>query len=560
MRCKLHVTAVFVLVLATACSESFSTGPQGTQAPGANTSEMTLTVPPAIANARAVDPALLYARVTINGSERILAPGDRQISFSADEGDELVLIITWFESRSDDANDDLRLAEREVRQTVTDSAEIVVDDYFTDFDDDNDGISNLDERNADTDPTDPDDPEDPVDPPVRVTTAFDVIAASSNHQTFEDLLVANNRVSVLDDSDPDNQVTIFAPTDAAFAALPAGMLDSLSANDTFRLLNHHVVNGAVQSGDLASELVPPANEYRLATLAAADPAQFLVFTSGDAGINITDGSGNLVPLDGALDLNAPTQGEMRTGIVHVINNVLMPEGFAGEADEPNVSIPRIDAVMAPTIDGLYDQIWTDGAEFDDVNDERLAVDNLMIDQGALQGNGEAQFRWFAMHDDINLYVYVLGRLEDITTPIRDSADFWDDDSVNVFVDGDNSKGTAYDGVDDRHLVVPLLTDPENLTANTTVFMNGPNSTSAPSFEFATCFDCNGEITWELKLPLSEFNISKGEPFGFEIQVDVDSDGGERDARWGWFHPARTTVDVDNTWTMPSFMGTAIIVD
>lgn len=226
-------------------------------------------------------------------------------------------------------------------------------------------------------------------------------------------------------------------------------------------------------------------------------------------------------------------------------------------NRPDVRIRWVNPVEAPVIDGLYDSIWSDRGKFDDIDGERLSIDNLMINQGALQTNGNAQFRWFAMHDDSNLYVFVLGQVEDISTPIRDSTSAWQDDTVNLFIDGNNSKGDSYDGFDDRHLFVPFLTDPSNPTQNSTVFVNGQFSASSPAFEFATC-ECDDEVTWEFKLPFSEFNITKDTPFGFEIQVDVDNDGGARDARWGWFHPARTTEDIDNTWTTPSFMGTAIV--
>ncbi|MFK7993366.1 MAG: sugar-binding protein [Granulosicoccus sp.] len=226
---------------------------------------------------------------------------------------------------------------------------------------------------------------------------------------------------------------------------------------------------------------------------------------------------------------------------------------------PDVRLRWVNPAEAPAIDGLYDAIWSDRAKFNDVSGERLSIDNLMINQGALQANGAAQFRWFAMHDDNNLYVYVIGKNDEITTPIRDSSDPWQDDTVNLFIDGNNSKGDSYDGFDDRHLYVPLLTSPDNLSSNSTLFVNSEFSAPEPEFEFATCLCTgNGEITWEFRLPFSEFNITKNVPFGFDIQIDVDNDGGARDARWGWFHPARTSEDVDNTRMMPSFMGTVIV--
>ncbi len=223
----------------------------------------------------------------------------------------------------------------------------------------------------------------------------------------------------------------------------------------------------------------------------------------------------------------------------------------------DVEIRWVNPAEAPVIDGLYDSIWNN-ASFNDVAGEQLSIDNLMINQGALRPDGNTEFRWFAMHDDTFLYVFVLGENVDTATPIRDSTSVWNDDNINLFIDGNNSKGSSYDGVDDRHIFVPLLNSPENPTGNSTVFVAGDFSAPMPDFDFATCLCSAGQHTWEFKLPLAGFGITKNEPFGFEVQLDEDNDGGARDARWGWRHPSRTSSDVDNTWTTPSFMGTAII--
>ncbi len=87
---------------------------------------------------------------------------------------------------------------------------------------------------------------------------------------------------------------------------------------------------------------------------------------------------------------------------------------------------------------------------------------------------------------------------------------------------------------------------------------GPNSASLPPIEFGTCLCTDGPLTWEVKLPLAEFGIRKDTLFGLEVQLNLDNDGGARDAKWGWFHPSREEQNVDNTFQNPSFMGTAVI--
>lgn len=224
---------------------------------------------------------------------------------------------------------------------------------------------------------------------------------------------------------------------------------------------------------------------------------------------------------------------------------------------PDVRIRQIDPLNAPQIDGLYDQSWNN-ATFGDVNGDPLSIDNLMIGQGALRPDGDAEMRWFAMHDNVYLYVFVLGENVDMATPHRDSSEVWHDDTLSIFIDGDGSKLQTYDGIDDRQIMTPLMPNPTNLTSNSILFVVGSNSAPVPPFEFATCLCLIGQHTWELRLKLSDFGIVKNRVFGLDLQLDLDHDGGDRDAKWGWFHPSRTTRDVDNTWRNPSFMGRAII--
>lgn len=227
---------------------------------------------------------------------------------------------------------------------------------------------------------------------------------------------------------------------------------------------------------------------------------------------------------------------------------------------PDVRIGSINPLTpAPVIDGLYDSVYGDSAVFNDEDGEQLSIDNLMIDQGAIRPDGSTEFRWFAVHDNTFLYIFVLGEGVELGTPIRDSTAFFQDDSIDIFIDADNSKGSAYDGINDRHIIIPLLTSPAVTTgSNTTAITAGPNSASLPPIDFATCRCTTDQNTWEVRIPLEAFGIEKDTPFGFEIQLNDDNDGGARDAKWGWYHPSRTTVDVDNTFSIPSFMGTAVI--
>ena len=100
--------------------------------------------------------------------------------------------------------------------------------------------------------------------------------------------------------------TVFAPTDAAFAALPAGTLDALLADPSGKLtdiLKYHVVSGKVLSTDLMDGMTAPTLLGK--TINVTINAQG-VFING-AKVTVVD-----IMAD--------------NGVVHVIDAVLIPEG------------------------------------------------------------------------------------------------------------------------------------------------------------------------------------------------------------------------------------------
>ncbi len=86
--------------------------------------------------------------------------------------------------------------------------------------------------------------------PAR-TTVVDVVVNSENHTTLEAAVVAAGLAEALSGDGP---FTLFAPTDAAFAALPEGTIPALLADPTGALadiLKYHVLSGTVKSTDLS---------------------------------------------------------------------------------------------------------------------------------------------------------------------------------------------------------------------------------------------------------------------------------------------------------------------
>ena len=86
----------------------------------------------------------------------------------------------------------------------------------------------------------------------RAQTVMDIVSASPDHQTLEAAINAANLAGTLSGAGP---FTVFAPTDAAFAALPAGTVESLLADPSgalTQILLYHVVGGKALSSDLSN--------------------------------------------------------------------------------------------------------------------------------------------------------------------------------------------------------------------------------------------------------------------------------------------------------------------
>lgn len=83
-------------------------------------------------------------------------------------------------------------------------------------------------------------------------TVLDVVVNSDSHNTLEAAVVAAGLDGAL--GDPDASLTVFAPTDEAFALLPPELIDALLADptgDLTQILLYHVVGSTALSTDLS---------------------------------------------------------------------------------------------------------------------------------------------------------------------------------------------------------------------------------------------------------------------------------------------------------------------
>ncbi len=117
-----------------------------------------------------------------------------------------------------------------------------------------------------------------------------------------------------------------------------------------------------------------------------------------------------------------------------------------------------------------------------------------------------------------------------------------DDSIEIFIDGDDNKRGTYDGINDfQFRFTPLGTGLFSME-------RGPFT---PANLNASVEYRNGGYTLTAIIPLREVGIQNRFPFGLNIEVNDDDDGGDRDAKYAWI----ADEGVDISWFNPGAFGT-----
>jgi uncharacterized surface protein with fasciclin (FAS1) repeats len=144
-------------------------------------------------------------------------------------------------------------------------------------------------------------------PAAEPATVVDVATSNAD---FSTLVTAVKSAGLADTLSGQGPFTVFAPTNEAFGALPAGTVDNLLKPENkaqlTSVLTYHVVPGAVLSGSLKDGMVVTTVE-----------GQPLKVGMTPSGVTLTDATGNTASV-------AKADIEAGNGVVHVINSVLLP--------------------------------------------------------------------------------------------------------------------------------------------------------------------------------------------------------------------------------------------
>lgn len=145
-------------------------------------------------------------------------------------------------------------------------------------------------------------------------TVVETAMASPQHETLVAAVTAAGLADTLSGSGP---FTVFAPTDAAFAALPAGTVDTLlkpeNRTQLQSVLTYHVVPGKVKAADLVSLIQANGGEARLTTVAGGE----LVARVESGKVVLTDATGGTATVVAA-DIAASN------GVIHATDAVSLP--------------------------------------------------------------------------------------------------------------------------------------------------------------------------------------------------------------------------------------------
>ncbi|WP_254919091.1 fasciclin domain-containing protein [Oceanicola sp. 22II-s10i] len=139
--------------------------------------------------------------------------------------------------------------------------------------------------------------------PVQASES-DIVDTAVGAGNFTTLVTAVEAAGLVETLKGEGPFTVFAPTDEAFAKLPAGTVEDLlkpeNKDKLVQILTYHVVPGAVMSSDLSDGMTAPSVEGSEITIKTEPEVM-----ANDAKVTQAD-------------------IEASNGVIHVIDTVIMP--------------------------------------------------------------------------------------------------------------------------------------------------------------------------------------------------------------------------------------------
>jgi len=190
--------------------------------------------------------------------------------------------------------------------------------------------------------------------------------------------------------------------------------------------------------------------------------------------------------------------------------------------------------VAPVIDGELDGVWHN------VGESRCLIADIVNADSATPESWYDLFATFkVMADADNAYVFI--EVQDSVIDYTFSNH--QGDGVEIFFDGDNSKGSTYDGVNDTQI---------RITVDDVELADTDSALSKEGTVFKVLLTDLG-YNIEASFPLAVLQIDPGNTFGFEMQINDNDGAGDRETIMRWHS------DDNDSWQNASLFGQAQLV-
>jgi len=207
------------------------------------------------------------------------------------------------------------------------------------------------------------------------------------------------------------------------------------------------------------------------------------------------------------------------------------------AQEADVLIRNPDSAM-PVIDGVVDDIWSLSSE---------QSINVTVSGSDPSSAADCSGVWRALWGYECIYVLVEVKDESLQADTS-IADSWQDDSVEFYIDGDNSKGATCDENDHQYAFRW-----NTMVETPRAYHNG--EPSLVGIEYAVATTDSGYL-FEIKIPWTSIMgmaPTPGQEIGIEVWINDDDDGGDRDSQISWYGSD------GNGWQAPNLWATGVLV-
>lgn len=154
-----------------------------------------------------------------------------------------------------------------------------------------------------------------MEEPTQPSTIVDVAVGNEN---FSTLVAAVKAASLVETLSSEGPFTVFAPTNDAFAKLPAGTVDNLLKPENLEtlksVLTYHVVAGKFEAAAVIEAINNNNGKFTVETV-----------QGGKIDLSLVDGKVVLTDANGKTSTVAMPDVAASNGVIHAIDTVVMPK-------------------------------------------------------------------------------------------------------------------------------------------------------------------------------------------------------------------------------------------